>query len=362
MKKLAIILSLLLTILTAAPLALAEALAKTIFPDIPGYKTFLCDPHTHTVFSDGSVWPSVRIDEALRESINAVAITDHIEYLPHKNDISANHNRSFEIAQWFAKDKNLLVIKGAEITRETPPGHFNAIFLTDVNPLDTEDLIDAITAADKQGAFVFWNHPGWKPDRGNWVDIHTTLCEAKLMRGIEVANGGSYYPNAHKWALQKGLTMIGSSDIHGPSLITKTTAENHRTLTLVFAKDLTTDAFKDAFVQGRTAVWYKDKIIGKQDLLDELFAASVKVTSVKEKFLWKTEIQITNSSPVNIQLKRADLPDPDTLTLTPAGSASITVNTPKSGCVEIPFIAQSFLIAPEKSLPVKISANLKCKK
>ena len=28
---------------------------KINFPDIPGYKTLLCDFHQHTVFSDGSV-------------------------------------------------------------------------------------------------------------------------------------------------------------------------------------------------------------------------------------------------------------------------------------------------------------------
>ena len=355
MKHLTLILTLVLVTVFLAPFALAD----TIFPDIPGYKTFLCDPHTHTVFSDGQVWPSVRIDEALRESINAIAITDHIEYQPHKNDIPTSHNRANEIAESSAKDKPVLLIKGAEITRATPPGHFNAIFLADVNPLDTSDLVEAITAADKQGGFVFWNHPNWKPDKGSWVDMHTTLCEAKLMRGIEVANGGSYYPNAHKWALEKNLTMIGSSDIHGPSLITKTTAEHHRTLTLVFAEDLTAESFKDAFVEGRTAVWYKDKIIGKENLLDELFAASVKVTSVKQKFLWKTELEITNSAPLDILLARADKPDPEILILPAGGSASVTVNRPSSGCVEIPFIAENFLAAPEKGLLVTIRTAFK---
>jgi hypothetical protein len=140
MKRLTLILTLVIVYVLLTPFALAE----TIFPDIPGYKTFLCDPHTHTVFSDGSVWPSVRIDEALRESINAIAITDHIEYQPHEKDIPTKHNRANEIAESSAKDKPLLLIRGAEITRDTPPGHFNAIFLNDVNPLDTPDLVEAI--------------------------------------------------------------------------------------------------------------------------------------------------------------------------------------------------------------------------
>jgi len=358
MKNLTLVLTLVLVNVLFSPFALAEAPAKVTFPDITGYETFLCDPHTHTAFSDGSVWPSVRIDEALRESIDCIAITDHIEYLPHKNDISAGHNRSYEIAEWFAKDKNLLVIKGAEITRDTPPGHFNALFLTDVDPLDTEDLVEAITAADKQGAFIFWNHPHWKPDKGSWVDIHTTLCEAKLMHGIEVVNGDSYDVEAHKWALEKGLTMIGSSDIHGPSLITKTTAENHRTMTLVFAESLTADAFKDAFKNGRTAVWYENKIIAKTEILNDLFNASVKVTSIKNKFWGKTELVIKNSSPINILLQRPDSPVPQTLALPPGASASITVKRPSTGVVELEYVAENFLVAPEKPLRVKITSSL----
>lgn len=33
-------------------------------PDIMGYTTLKCDLHMHTVFSDGLVWPTVRVDEA----------------------------------------------------------------------------------------------------------------------------------------------------------------------------------------------------------------------------------------------------------------------------------------------------------
>ncbi len=31
------------------------------FPNILGYKTLKCDFHQHTVFSDGDVWPSIRV-------------------------------------------------------------------------------------------------------------------------------------------------------------------------------------------------------------------------------------------------------------------------------------------------------------
>ncbi|MCP5518674.1 MAG: hypothetical protein H7A45_15600 [Verrucomicrobiales bacterium] len=68
-------------------------------PDIPGYLTLKCDLHIHTVFSDGSVWPDIRAEEAWREGLDAIAITDHIEYQPHKRDLPTAHNRSYEIAK-----------------------------------------------------------------------------------------------------------------------------------------------------------------------------------------------------------------------------------------------------------------------
>src|ERR1035437_2346251 len=105
------------------------------FPDIPGYVTLKCDFHMHTVFSDGQVWPTVRVEEAWRQGLDAIAITDHIEYKPHKADVSTNYNRSYELAKGSAENLNLILIKAAEITRGEPPGHLNALFLDQIEPL-----------------------------------------------------------------------------------------------------------------------------------------------------------------------------------------------------------------------------------
>ena len=37
-------------------------------PDVYGYQALKCDLHMHTIFSDGHVWPSVRVQEALPRS------------------------------------------------------------------------------------------------------------------------------------------------------------------------------------------------------------------------------------------------------------------------------------------------------
>ena len=48
---------------------------KIVIPDIEGYKTLKCDFHMHTIFSDGNVWPTTRVKEAVWEGMDAIAIT-----------------------------------------------------------------------------------------------------------------------------------------------------------------------------------------------------------------------------------------------------------------------------------------------
>ena len=101
---------------------------KIQFPNVNGYKTLKCDFHIHTVFSDGQVWPNIRIEEAIRDGLDAISLTEHIEYQPHKTDLPhPDRNRSFEVAKEYNKPYDLLLIHGAEITRRMPPGHANAL-------------------------------------------------------------------------------------------------------------------------------------------------------------------------------------------------------------------------------------------
>ena len=73
--------------------------------------------------------------KALWDGLDLISITDH-DYQPHKGDIpNPNKNRSFEIANKYAKGKELNVVLGAEITRSMPPGHLNAVFISDANLL-----------------------------------------------------------------------------------------------------------------------------------------------------------------------------------------------------------------------------------
>lgn len=160
------------------------------FPDIPGYVTLKCEFHMHTVFSDGTVWPSIRVEEAWREGYDAIAITDHLEYQPHRQDmILTNHNRPYELARGAARSLDVLLVRAAESTRGEPPGHWNLLFLTDANAIPTEDHRGALRAAREQGAFVFWNHPGWKQPNRQSLPAHKTVRVDVRRTGTDLEAG-----------------------------------------------------------------------------------------------------------------------------------------------------------------------------
>jgi len=284
-------------------------------PDIPGYVTLKCDFHIHTVFSDGLVWPTVRSEEAWREGLDAIAITDHIEYQPHKEDMIKNHNRAYQLARGAGDELSLMVIHGSEITRKMPPGHLNAIFLTNSTPLETDKWEDAVAAAHDQGAFIFWNHPGWEPQLTNgvvtWYPEHTKILEAGQLNGIEVVNGREYYPEAHRWALEKKITLMSNSDIHQALNLDYSVHDgDHRPITLVFAKERSPGAIKEALFARRTVVYSGNRLIGEEPFLRPIFEKSIKLdhSSVTLSGRKGLLIQISNSSDLDYELELSGEP------------------------------------------------------
>ena len=153
--------------------------------------------------------------------------------------------------------------------------------------------------------------------------------------------------------------MMANSDIHAPSLITKTTPDNHRTLTLVFAKEKTLEAVREALARGRTTVWYKDRLIGQDDFLDAIFTTSVKVASALRKGKRRARLEIANTCDLNIRLQRTGKTGPEELLLQAGRSITLKTKVSKDADrVELAYTAENMLVAPEKGLPVKITAIL----
>jgi len=341
-------------------------------PDIPGYKTLKCDFHMHTVFSDGNVWPTVRAEEVWREGLDVFSITDHIEYQPHKNDIPPEHNRGYEIALPGAEVLNLIIIRGAEITRDMPPGHLNAIFLNDANPLDKKDYRDGLEAAFGQGAFIFWNHPPFPHPKNiaEWFPEHEEIYRNGWMHGIEVANGAHYYPEAHAWCIEKGLTMIGTSDVHNPINLDYDFANGeHRTMTLVFANDRTPEAIKEALFARQTAVYWRDMLMSEEEFLKPVFEKSITVLTpeVSVQGTGTAYVQVRNDSDIDYKLTlKKDLEGivvPENITLNGRKTVLFGIrgkSKQKKGTerIRIPYEVKNMLIAPEKGLPVEIEVTV----
>ncbi len=254
------------------------------FPDIEGYKTLKTDLHIHTVFSDGYVWPTIRVQEALKDGLDAIAMTDHIEYQPHKNDIPhPDRNRSYEIALQEAKNHDLLVINGSEITRSEPVGHNNAIFLSDANALLEDDAEDAFIAANDQGAFVFWNHPAWvaqsKKGLPIFSDFQRQRVQSRQLHGIEVINSIDYAEEALQIALDHNLTIMGTSDIHGLIDWDYIHKDKTRPVTLVFAEEKSLESIKEALFDRRTVAAYTDLLVGREEFLIPLLESCLRVNS-----------------------------------------------------------------------------------
>ena len=332
---------------------------KIEFPDLPGFKTLVCDFHMHTVFSDGSVWPNIRVMEANKDGLDVIATTEHLEYLSWVNDIpQPDRNRSYELAKGFAGNSGLLVINGSEITRDMPPGHANAIFIKDANKLINDDPIESYLAARKQDAFIFWNHPYWasqSPDASVPLDqLHIEMINNGLIEGIEIVNDTTYSNEAFQLALDYDLTILGTSDIHDiVDWQYRIPSGGHRPVTLVFAREKNEDALKKALKNGQTVVWFNKKLIGKPDYLLPLMNTSLKVQSAN--YINNTTIVhlvISNNSDAPYTLRNQSDYDfynaTNLITVPPHGNTIIDVRTiTKKRKFELEFEVLNALIKPD---------------
>lgn len=342
------------------------------FPDVPGYVTLKCDFHMHTVFSDGAVWPTVRVEEAWRDGLDAIAITDHVEYQPHRADVNTNYGRSHEIARVAAEPLGIIVIRAAEITRGEPPGHLNALFLKSIDPLRNTNNSEAVKAAADQGAFVFWNHPGWKqPERKSvWYTEQGEFYNRGWLKGIEVVNGENYDPIAHQWCIDRKLTMMAGADVHGPITWNHDgSEENHRPVTLVFAAQRSEEAIKDALGAQRTAIFTGRQLVGEEQFLKPLFAGALELKRqpVRLKGKERAAVQVFNRSPISFQLENAgQLKDVTVLrnVTLHAGKTSVIelagkgTKVPGKRTLALPFRVANLKVAPGKPLVTELAVDV----
>lgn len=357
------------------------------FPDIQHYQTLIVDLHTHSVFSDGHVWPNIRVAEAQLDGLDALAITEHLEYQPHRLDLPhPDRNRAYEIAREAAKDTDLMIIPGVEITRGLPSGHINAVFIKDANTLfhapdapidpagyravvDQWPVQNAVDAAHEQGAFIFWNHPSWTLLAPTGIAEITSfhldnIAEGKL-HGLEVANGGVLYSKeAFTIGLEQGLALLSASDVH--NLVDwdyKPHEGVHRPVTLVFSKERSLDGIKEALFARRTVGWFENILFGSEEHLRALLNASVSITRCQYiPGSTVAKLTIANASSASLSLRNASAFSfsrfDDRVTLTAKQSTQFSVKLPtRTDRIELKFEAENALVAPEQGTEIKLVAQ-----
>ncbi|WP_164111775.1 MULTISPECIES: Sb-PDE family phosphodiesterase [Sphingobacterium] len=336
-------------------------------PDVNGLQVLKCDFHMHTVFTDGHVWPNVRVQEAWKEGLDAISFTEHVEYMPHKDDVKPGNLRPHELAKNMAEEQNILLIKGTEVTRNTPPGHFNALFIQDDKNLvvSRESELDkqAIQAVVDQKAFIFWNHPGWKATQiegsYEWIPFVDKMYKDKHLHGIEVVNGFGFHKKALDWALDRNLTVIGNTDIH--NLIAHEydieRAGVHRTMTLVMAKDRSAEGIRAALEAGNTVAWSSNYLFGKEEHVRDLFHACVKLsptfyTKTNAKKASSKYYELQNNSDLYFELKLVDGKATKSIVLQPKSSQILIAD---DGQRKLSYEVVSTYVRSDKHLKIELS-------
>ena len=352
---------------------------KTFFESPKDIYYISSDLHIHTVFSDGAVWPTIRVDEAIRDSIDLISLTEHLEYQSHLSDIPhTNRNRSFQIAGGYVQNRPLAVVHGTEITKPMPPGHFNAIFIQDANKFfdnnkEPLEFIKGIKEANNQEAFVFWNHPMWEANRSDGIvkldPIHQEIIDKKLLHGIEVVNFDTFSEEAMQIALENNLTMMGTSDVHiliaWDFNIEKESF--HRPITFIMSKNRTMNSIRDALFNGDTFIWYRDLIIGKSNNLKQVIDNNLEVISkgysYRDRKVEILQIELKNKSvaPINLNYtgEYTFHNDYKFINLEPRSSKTIYVKTKKiKQTVDLEFEILNYVVGPKTNLKTIKTINI----
>ena len=379
----------LLTLVLMSVSAMAYTSNKIVIPNAGEYLVLKGDFHIHTTFSDGSVWPNTRVQEAKWEGLDFLTITDHLD-TRHRKMVKAGYftekcdrDTSYKLAKKAAKGSDLMVIHGGEITRGMPPGHFNCIFVKDNDAIcaaaekNDQDHVLAMEGglreARKQGAFLMWNHPNWykhAPNETIMWPAHKKILKEGLIDALEVYNPETgYSPEAHEWCLKHNLAIIGASDSHAP-FFTKIDymGGQHRVVTLVFAKERSQDGIREAMDDRRTAIFAEGMVYGREKELTQLFHGCVEVKNVK--FSPKqVRFTLVNNSSIPVRLSKApgsekymysryiDLPPHSTVTmaarLISAGNKTTQLDESIKE-MDLNFFVETFHIGADKPLPATI--------
>jgi hypothetical protein len=143
----------------------------------------------------------------------------------------------------------------------------------------------------------------------------------------------------------------------------------HRPMTLVFAKEKTEESIKEALLAHRTAVYYKNILVGDEQHLKAIFEKSIQILNADATIKGKDKafVQIHNNSDLDFELVAdgsaesitaagAITLDRDRTTLlTIAGKQKDHSRTEK---IRIPYKVKNLVVAPDENLRIELAIDV----
>ena len=294
-----------------------------VLPKVNGFQVLKSDLHSHTVYSDGNVTPEYRVREAWVDGLDVLAITEHIEYRPSegkmlsylkgylpgeplKSDgstVLADLNVSNKLAISAAAGYGVTIIPGAEVTRDQNKiGHYNALFVKDVNAIYDPDPAVSMRKAREQGALIMHNHPGWIRKSVDMIEFEKQVYGENLIDGIEIMNGSEFYPPIVSRASEKKFFMAANTDIHGTTTMDYVAQGHRRNMTFILAKDNSLESIKEALKARRTLAYSFGTLAGEEQLIKDFFMACVKFETFRVDGNGKRTMRMVNNTSMDFVL------------------------------------------------------------
>lgn len=313
---------------------------EVILPNVNGYTPYKADLHIHSTLSDGVVNIKGRMEEAWNDGLDIIAATDHLSIRPIADKVGqptpesakikrgTKPTKAVESATNIADDFGLLVIPGVELTGEGAiHGHYNALFIKDINTVYDYDPIQNIRNARQQGALIMHNHPGWRHSTLEKTEFEKQVYAENLIDGIEVMNGLFFYPRSFETAKKHDLFITSNTDIHATTAQTYRENGMLRNMTIIFAKELSLNSIREGLEAHRTLAYSYGTIGGDESLLKDFFKAAIETKRLSENKKSKTQrVMLTNKSSFPYTL-RIDNDNP--IVVHPLSSTIVTIKKGK---------------------------------
>ncbi|HBZ22251.1 MAG TPA: hypothetical protein DEO60_14050, partial [Bacteroidales bacterium] len=166
-------------------------------------------------------------------------------------------------------------------------------------------------------------------------------------------NDSEYYPLVITFCKQFNLAVMANSDNHG--VISEDYREpeySNRPMTLVFAKERTHDALKEAMFARRTLAYFRNIIAGKEEYAKPFFYQCISVGKPYYQDDKNVFFEVTNRSDVPFYLVNGKPDSPQSITIAANGITRVVVS--KKVTFPLVYNVKNVLIGEEEVLKVEL--------